>query len=246
MSSESERLDSPGWWARLSGDTLDLDALVESLSSDDLRVSRVGETYYLRSADFDVLPPSEATSVERRATEIVRVLNGALRVYLGSHDPVAVGGVSLVAETGAIQHFFSLTPAETRDRAVPLTIIGGSERDVVRSDVEASSRLGLVREDVERALRIFGREDVDWRDLYFVFEIVEASAGGRMFREGWITRDEARRFTHTANSPAVLADEARHGHEPSSQPPSNPMAFGEAKEAVRLLLASWLRAESSH
>jgi hypothetical protein len=233
---------------RLKGEALDLDTLAASLSGEDLIVARLGEAYYLRARDFQGVSSSESGAVERRAEEIIRVVNGAAQVLLGNHHSVEVDRVALVTETGAIQHFVHMS-GTVMGRArieAALETCGASERPASPSEVEVFSRLGLVREDVERALRIFGREDVDWRDLYFVFEIVGASAGGRMFREGWITRDEARRFTHTANSPAVLADEARHGHERSSQPPTNPMAFGEAKEAVRLLLASWLRAESSH
>jgi hypothetical protein len=239
---DSENLAS-GWWVGLSGDQFDLEALRESVRGDEIEIARWDEAYFLRSTDFESL--AESAAVERRGNEIVRVLNGAALVHFGNHRAVGVDRVVLVNEDGSKKWFVQLNAGiQVRSRVgATVSSAGGvPEQPPPPSDVEVFLRLGLQREDVERALRIFGRPDVDWRDLYFVFEIVEGSVGGRMYDEGWVTRTEAERFTRTANSPTALSDEARHGQE-RTQPPPNPMTFEEANRRGVLLrdlgVAAW-------
>jgi hypothetical protein len=229
----------PGWWARLHGEQLDLQALLTSVALEGLQIRRRDDQYYLHSDDFDGIDASEA--VERRAEEIVRVLNGAAQIHYGTHRPVRVGGVVSVTETGAMNAFVHLSGSiMARGRLSATLSVGGAPvAPTGPTEVQQFTVAGLADEDAERALRIFGRDDVDWRDLYFIFEIVEASVGGAMYDKGWATRAEVSRFTHTANSPTALADEARHGHE-RAQPPADPMTFEDASELVRRLLRAWL------
>lgn len=98
---------------------------------------------------------------------------------------------------------------------------------------------GLADADAERALRTFGRDDADYRDLYNVFEIAEGAIGGRMFTDGTVTRTEVERFTRTAQSPTVLGDAARHGRE-QEQPPAKPILFEDARDLIRRILRIWL------
>ena len=100
-------------------------------------------------------------------------------------------------------------------------------------------RLARGDETVSRALRVFAQGGVRWSDLYHAFEIVQASVGSRMFEEGWISREEENLFGWTANSPAVVGEQARHGHQ-RNEPPPNPMSEDEARRLVRDLVRSWL------
>jgi hypothetical protein len=100
-------------------------------------------------------------------------------------------------------------------------------------------RLAQSDETVSRALRVFAQGSVRWSDLYHAFEIVQASVGGRMYDEGWITREQANLFSWTANSPDAVGEQARHGHQRSAPPP-NPMVEDEAGEVVRNLVRQWL------
>jgi hypothetical protein len=99
--------------------------------------------------------------------------------------------------------------------------------------------------DVERALRIFGRDDADYRDLYHVFEIAARSLGSNLYATGLVTKKEVKRFKHTANSVHALGDHARHGHQ-NDQPPSPPTSYDDAHELVARVLRVWLdRLDSS-
>ena len=101
--------------------------------------------------------------------------------------------------------------------------------------------MALADQNAERALRIFGRDDADYRDLYHVLEIAEAAVGNRLFSDGTVTKAEIRRFKHTANSVHALGDAARHGHE-STNPPSAPTPFDEAQALIQRVLSAWLGA----
>jgi hypothetical protein len=147
---QSQRPDEPGWWAKLKGEDLDLNALAESLTYDDLKIIRFGSGYYLRSSDFDGMTAAE--EVERCAGEIVRVLNGAATVHFGNHDPVEVDQVARVSKAGAIQHFVFLCGGiRLRSRAaITVRTSDDTEGATPPSEVEVFARLGLMREEVER------------------------------------------------------------------------------------------------
>jgi hypothetical protein len=100
-------------------------------------------------------------------------------------------------------------------------------------------RLAQSDEVVSRALRVFGQGRVRWSDLYHSFEIVQASVGSRMFDEDWITREETNLFTWTANSPAAVGEQARHGHQ-RNDPPPNPMSEDDALTLIQGLVRHWL------
>jgi len=71
---------------------------------------------------------------------------------------------------------------------------------------------------VSEALTYSGRAD-NWLDLFKLFEIVKAGAGGKqhIWKRGWATKDEITRFAKTANH-------ARHA---KAAPPSKPLLFHE-------------------
>lgn len=231
---------APGWWVRLDGDRLDLKGLADQLSGDLLRVVPHGDRVYLHAADFESFSADDSAAVNRRAAEILRIVNGAARVSIGDHHPVSVSATALVNTDGSIQHTvhaaasLALGP-RMRTKA---SVTGQPERSEP-SEIERVSLRGLANSDAERALRIFGRDDGDYRDLYFVFEIVRAAAGSRMYEEEWASRSEVARFRRTANSPTVLGEDARHGAE-RTESPKDPMPLEEAGELIRRLLALWL------
>ena len=82
-----------------------------------------------------------------------------------------------------------------------------------------------------------------WVGLYRIIEAVEAEMGGRdpLVKAGWVSRDELRRFKHTANSPVASGALSRHGRE-SSAPPKLPMLLADADPLVAGIVMSWLEA----
>ena len=111
----------------------------------------------------------------------------------------------------------------------------------VTTVTERGVEAALADPQVDRALRIFGRDDVRYRDLYDVYEIAVAAVGLDIYADGTVTKAEVGRFKRTANSVHVLGDEARHGRE-RHDPPPHPMSFPDAKALVGRILWIWLSA----
>jgi len=94
---------------------------------------------------------------------------------------------------------------------------------------------------VEKVLRMYGSSDLNYRDLYVIYEVVEDDLGGIDAAAGvsGINKTDLKRFKHTANSVAVLGDAARHGAE-STDPPKQPMALEQARTIIDKLVRAWI------
>jgi hypothetical protein len=232
----------PGWWVRLTGDALDLQTLATSVRLPTLKIGQLDARYYLRADDFQDASPEQSRDVERRGEEILRVLNGAARIEHDNSHAVHVEAATIVHSDGRIQNFAHLSATvEARSRvAATVTKVGQPETvEPPESLIDRLAMRGLGDADVERALRIFGRDDADYRDLYYVFEIAEGAIGAEMFANGTVTQAEINRFKHTAQSPTALGDAARHGRE-QQKPPANPMSLEEARDLIRRVVSAWL------
>lgn len=231
----------PGWWARLEGNEFDLAALAATLdASIPVRIQRFADRYYLRLGVFEQLHDSH--EVETRAGEVLRILNGAARIQYGNNREARVDAAARVQPDGQIQHFIHASAMlHARSRLSATITINGESGPAAREPTitERATEIALSDPRAERALRIFGRDDADYRDLYHVLEIAEAAGAGRLYADGSVTKAEVRRFKHTANSLHALGDRARHGHEPTD-PPSEPMPFTEAQALIGRVLRAWL------
>lgn len=235
----------PGWWARLVGEKLDLEGLCEALGDrSPVQIRQVNGHYYLRMEEFDRL--NESADVETRASEVLRIANGAARVQYCDSREVRVDAVARVEPNGQIQHFVHLSVGIcARGRvSATLTVNGEPVRAAPEPTIaERAVAAALNDSQAERALRIFGRDGVDYRELYHVLEIAEAAIGSRIYSDGAVTQAEVRRFKHTANSVHALGEQARHGHE-ATQPPAEPMSFADAQALVGRVLRVWFAATS--
>lgn len=233
----------PGWWARLEGEKLDLEALAGVLGHRSrVQVRQFDGRYYMKMVEFDQL--DESGDVETRAGEILRIVNGAARVQYGDSREVRVDAAARVQPNGQIQHFVHASAAlHLRARVSATLTVNGESAAAAREPTIAERAVETALNDpqAERALRIFGRDDVDYRDLYHVFEIAEAAIGSGIYSDGTVTAVEVRRFKHTANSVHALGDQARHGRE-ATQPPSQPTSFAEAQALVGQVLRAWFAA----
>lgn len=167
----------PGWWARFEGQDLDLKALANAFGDlSPLRVRLFDGRHYMWMAEFDTMDDSPA--VATRASEVLRVVNGAARVAHGDSREVRVDAVANVQPTGQIQHFVHASAALHMRARVSVTLtVSGTQAVPEPTITERAVDVALGDPQAERALRIFGRDDVDYRDLYHVFEIAEAAIG---------------------------------------------------------------------
>jgi hypothetical protein len=237
-----------GWQVQLVGDPADLRMLADALCDPPVTVSEENGEFLLRCAHFDGL--TDAHDVGARAGEIVTALSGLSRLELGSDRRIRVGSVMMVSPDGRRHTYLLPEPGELRLRGLPIGI------EIRRADgaVETHRPGDPVRELIPmatkdptaaKALRLRDVDRLGWVELYRLYEVIEADAGGppNIIQRGWARGGELRRFTHTANSVSAAGDEARHGRE-RTQPPGDPMTLSEAKELVDRILKGWLRTKA--
>lgn len=220
-----------------------LDQLAQTFAGRNPSVTRRDNEFLLRSRSIDQM--TNAAEVRNEAVRIIEVLSGFSRVMLQADTSLGLGSVAEVTPSGSRSVFAQPKPAV-------LTITGGLASVVVthadgkveehRPADSAPSWLAraLGNPEAARALRLRDVGSLSWTDLYRLFEVIVAGAGGKdqVVSKRWATLDEMQRFKHSANSLTVAGDQARHGIE-STMPPANPMSLFEARAFVEGLLRSW-------
>jgi hypothetical protein len=91
--------------------------------------------------------------------------------------------------------------------------------------------------DVDEALALWASQPRDWSILYKVFEVIEHRGGARA--GGVMSRNQATRFTRTANHQEAAGHGARHARS-SADPPPEPMSILEAEQLLGRLLTAWI------
>src|SRR4051794_20226042 len=118
----------PGWWARLAGEDLDLSALAEDLRIEGVRIIVLDGRYYLGADELNEMPTEDSAGVERRAGEIVRILNGAAKLAYGNSREVRVEAGVLVTATGEVRSFVHMAGTiRSRGRVSTNLTVGGAD-----------------------------------------------------------------------------------------------------------------------
>ena len=103
--------------------------------------------------------------------------------------------------------------------------------------------------DVADALRVLGQpEELDWYDIYKVWEIVEHAAGGtqQVVARGWAAKSDIARLKASANHPGISGDNARHARMTGMPGPNRAMPINEANALVRRLVVSWVESHPDY
>jgi hypothetical protein len=188
----------------------------------------------------------DVDAVRAKAERIVEALSGIARLLTGVGSALKVESLARVRESGARDYFLQLEPGVLRLSGSAISML------VMRQDGTTEERGPLDRapewltkalSDVSmaKALRLRDDAGLSWTDVYRLFEVIEAGAGGTeaLVGNGWTSVNQTRRFKHSANSVTVAGDEARHGTE-RGEPPGDPMTIEEARAYVGGLLRTWL------
>jgi acetyltransferase-like isoleucine patch superfamily enzyme len=92
---------------------------------------------------------------------------------------------------------------------------------------------------LKNILTILNKKGWDWVNLYRVLEMLKG-AKIDVVKNEWISQKDYKNFTHTANSPKVLGEEARHGYQ-SSDPPKDPMPLAMAQHLISVIIWNYIR-----
>ncbi len=231
------------WMVQLNGDKWDLNELPKELYSSECSVVEEHGSYYLKSSDFNCL--KQPGEVLQAATLLMEHANGVAKLRLSGFHNVAVSHrVIGIDDEGERQLFVLVTDSwEFRDK---ITVTHGDTKadgsvKPPKESTQAKSYIELVKRDknVADALRFF--TDVNWVNLYKVWEIVADDLGNqrKIYKNNWATKGDLNRFTQTAQSRHELGDQARHAHS-KFLPPADPMLLTEAESLMRIILRKWV------
>jgi hypothetical protein len=232
------------WEVHVTGPTSVLTELAHAFQGKDPSIIRRGDHFLLCSRTFESIPSAEAIRIE--AERIVEALSGLSRVLLQSDSPLKLASVVDVRSNGTQHIFVQPEPDMLRvtDGLVSLVVSHGDgrvEEHRPSDPVPVLLARALADPVAARALRLRDVPHMAWTDLYRLYEVVEAAAGGEdaLVKSGWVTRSNLRRFRHSANSVTAAGDQARHGVEPT-QPPADAMTLSEARSVIDAILTRWL------
>jgi len=165
--------------------------------------------------------------------------------------PIRIGSVYRVREDGSRDFYVAPAPFRVEARVFAPTVVithpdGASEEFHPADPVRVWVRIAQNDKSVAAVFVILANMDPNWSDLYKVLEIVREDVGGldAVASAGWATKSSMNLFTRTANSVGAIGLDARHGVE-TTQPPSNPMNFSEARSLIKTIVHGWLRFKSS-
>ncbi|MBI4302647.1 MAG: hypothetical protein HY664_08570 [Chloroflexi bacterium] len=231
------------WLVRLKGEEFDLEDLATEIRSPSFNVAKENDYYYLTSLGFNSL--TTADDVRAKATELIRVINGAASLTFAKFQGVEFDALTLIEPNGRRHNYIYLAAtltARARVSATLTTVNSEGTEDLSQQPTEMESwvTLAMQERDVADCLHFF--RDGTWFSLYKVYEIVRDDSGRddrRIIRNGWATKSELSRFRGTAQSQAALGVEARHASK-RYKPPSEPMSISEARSLIRDLLRNWL------
>lgn len=230
-----------GWYISLAGAACDLRAAAFCLDWPEATVFQSEKIEVcLRSTDFVGLSMPEA--VTAHSSELLRLVNGAMRAAADNYRPIHAWSVHRDGWVGygicsASRDLWS-RQRELDDRATSDIWERGSARCQLARAVFAAARR---RPEVARALDLW-MADRHGVTVYKIFEIIRAALGERLGE--FTSRAMLTRFTGSVNRPEVLGDYSRHEVQPGA-PPRQPMSREEVEQYVQDLLCRWACAADS-
>jgi hypothetical protein len=231
----SRIVDVMKWEAMLEGDEFDLQALPDHFDTDP-QVRGDGGLYWLSTSTFD--SQHEAALVQEAARAVVARINGAMRLLDNGFQSVSLSG--RYRNENGDHVVLGIASAVLRLRTGVVGITGGTHgpRPIGPREYAQLGTTDIAAADV---LLVLGRGDLDWYDLWKVFEIVREDIGGEaaIIRKGLATKSVVSAFRVSANHPGVSGEAARHARMPGV--PKRTMAIGQGRTFISDLARSWMK-----
>jgi hypothetical protein len=226
---------------------------VRVFTGDPYLVQEIDGRYWLSGPDLDAADKADLPKAVKRAAVF---LNAVTMLGRGPVDELTPGNEVRVEDDAGANRSISRTYTVRVVRADPdaSTELG---RGMLRYwEAEAIARLAGLRirnPHVRAVLDIWAAPDIDFRDLYVVWELVQDSMIGFLGRYGedlviclanmWpFDLGALNWFRATANSYWALGPKARHGwiENATGDPPRKRMPLSQAYEVVESVLKCWL------
>lgn len=227
---EQDLSPPPGWYARLEGDSVDLEDWCHSLNKpfDPVALKLADGETVLSSSEF--ADAASASEVRERALTLIGRMNGALSLWNDAR-PVRFAGVYRVDDEGKRHTILFAEAAIELNRCVmraTAVILGLDGKPIPPAPPTPSkpqdwNRLAATSDDVSDLLDHLGRAD-NWFDIYKAIELAERIAGNerKLVKLFAGTGVEVKRLKMSANF-------YRHARAPR---PAEPFSLKEARSTI--------------
>ncbi|MEK5260935.1 hypothetical protein MKY75_17175 [Paenibacillus sp. FSL L8-0663] len=228
------------WIISLAGDEKELYELSKSLNTEKLTIFKEEGEYRLKSSD--IFSTDDFKNVSEKVENLVKLIDGATKLVLGTHKRITVSDIYLLNEYGGRTFFMSAELSGSASmKAIPQIIKADGTIEIFISN-PANSVPDLLElceknEVIDKVIKLISYDDESWIGLYKIFEVIAKEADVKSFSS--ISSESLKRFTRTANSYKAIGMEARHALD--YEPPKEPMYITEAQSLIYLLVNEWIR-----
>jgi hypothetical protein len=235
------------WFVQIAGDESDLKELGRVMHSDRLEIIKEDNEYWLLSPKFDQC--EGAAQVNSITDELLDILNGIVRLVLGSRKKIIQNSILKINDDGTKERIISVQETVHVRSSVSIAVRrsnGTIERYYQADPIPDWVILANSDDNVRKVMRLFGKGVNEWTSVYRVYEVIRHDMHGdsHIVENEWTTQRQVERFRRTANSVTAAGDDARHGVE-IAEPPSNPMQLTEAIAFIENLVHNWIRWKQS-
>lgn len=226
------------WRVQIIGNDALLQELTKLFTSPVQAIIKEPDGYFLTGSELDGLNTHQ--EVRQKAEEFVQLISASIKLLSATGGELLPAHVFELLDDGTKMAFLDFAEglAVSAEVTLEITDPAGTKTVIKATDI-LPKWIAAARGDeaVARVLRLSGRP-MDWVNLYKIFEAINHDVD--TVKQGWTTDKKRRLFKQTANSVGALGDDARHGKE-DTEPPKDPMSYGEAKSFVETLTHEYMR-----
>ncbi len=234
------------WQVQITGHPYDLEDVYENQSSESWSVVKDNDHFFMEYVLFNDI--EEADKVREIALKIITLINGSAKLRISGFRPIETGNVSYIDDRGNRHNFVLLQGSiSARSRLKATAIVTKPNGSEVEEEIEQSDQIrhtfALAESDpnVFDALRLYASNELNWVDLYKIYEIIKDDVGGlkALFNKRFVLKKDLRNFSHTAQHPGAIGDAARHARV-AAEIPENPMSLSEANLLISTMMTKWI------
>jgi hypothetical protein len=227
------------WLVPVIGHEWDIRELIRFSTDDPRFVQENGRTFLTSTAFSDL---DDINDVYDRAVPMIEVAIGAASLAEIQVAPVRLDSDAIYILDSGERREYPKAPEGLRAWVHP-----GEPQDprIVEGQHRVAKKAltyGLANPAIEQVLRLWAAQPRTWAGLYVLLDLVEKYVGQTASEVGWISKNEWKRFRHSAsNSPVRVEEVPRHGA-PRGSTPKNPMSLRDAEELIRKVIGLWILA----
>jgi len=203
---------------------------------------------YLTSDKFEEL--DDPDKIRKTTEKMISRINLCLKLISETRKPISVTGIGKIKPDGSREIFVGITDgirfsaSATSSITKPDgTVTGDNISTFDHGVLQKIIEIGDADLAVNEAGILLEEQKLDWSTLYKVYEIICNDVGESLYSKGWATKSDIKNFKHTAQSPAAIGTQSRHGIDKYS-PPKNPMSMEQAKHLITSIFKNWINSKN--